>query len=427
MRDNNHSTTSFTHQPSTTFETVAQKTSELYSIAQSKETNESVFESIEDAPEDSDAPEVLSDGNEDSNFDDDDSVSDTFGQDQPICIVDPDNPKPGTCTHAFITGADSNRKIVSFFFGRNRSETYSIPMTAWPVLCRRHYQLRRWRNTQTYGIFQCSMIIWTLRRMEELNLWTHLELGFNSVEHHRRYGSPKPTSRAPSSTATATTLTAKRMFKSSRTTTRMLPPLEPLLSLPDGRPARLLTSPSDILYPYHTPYTFSEAIEILTATKRLLQQQLTLNPSLTPEFPPIEAIPILPAQLDALHKKHAETRVRDVNTEIRHSLTRVARLENAKRMAKYGGREGKGKSQAKYEKVKEELEEAYRERDALKGKGKRARQEAKRAVQRARETKHLLPRRPTGWGGRKGAMGGDRGTGRREDSSSPFEGDEGGE
>lgn len=88
-----------------------------------------------------------------------------------FCEPDPLDPDRVPC-NAKIEHED--RQGISHFFGRNKRATSTIPTSCYPLLCRNHYQERKYRMKETPGIEagqQCDAIAITMMRMSELT-WT---------------------------------------------------------------------------------------------------------------------------------------------------------------------------------------------------------------------------------------------------------------
>ena len=60
-----------------------------------------------------------------------------------------------------------DRKVVSHFFGRNKSCTRRIPDHLFAPFCRKHYQRSRYRKVMPFGLVQMDLVETTLARMQE--------------------------------------------------------------------------------------------------------------------------------------------------------------------------------------------------------------------------------------------------------------------
>ena len=60
-----------------------------------------------------------------------------------------------------------DRKVVSHFFGRNKSCTRRIPDHLFAPFCRKHYQRSRYRKVMPFGLVQMDLVERTLARMKE--------------------------------------------------------------------------------------------------------------------------------------------------------------------------------------------------------------------------------------------------------------------
>ena len=59
-----------------------------------------------------------------------------------------------------------DRKVVSHFFGRNKSCTRRIPDDLFAPFCRKHYQRSRYRKVSPFGLVQMELVEKTLERMQ---------------------------------------------------------------------------------------------------------------------------------------------------------------------------------------------------------------------------------------------------------------------
>ena len=59
-----------------------------------------------------------------------------------------------------------DRKVVSHFFGRNKSCTRRIPDDLFAPYCRKHYQRSRYRKVSPFGLVQMELVEKTLHRMQ---------------------------------------------------------------------------------------------------------------------------------------------------------------------------------------------------------------------------------------------------------------------
>ena len=100
-----------------------------------------------------------------------------------------------------------DRKVVSHFFGRNKSCTRRIPDDLFAPYCRKHYQRSRYRKVSPFGLVQMELVELTLARMKasggitsfEVALklsarkeWEAWELYERECEDAQRRGLPLP-------------------------------------------------------------------------------------------------------------------------------------------------------------------------------------------------------------------------------------------
>lgn len=77
------------------------------------------------------------------------------------------------------------RKIISHFFGRNKSATKVFPDYVWVHYCRKHYQRARYRAGQ-WPFTQCDLLIESLSRMEDWGGVQSFEVILRRREQERR-------------------------------------------------------------------------------------------------------------------------------------------------------------------------------------------------------------------------------------------------
>lgn len=60
------------------------------------------------------------------------------------------------------------RKAISHYFGRNKKCTLLIPAHVWIGICRKHYQRTRYRNAETYPMYQIDLV---RKQIEKIERW----------------------------------------------------------------------------------------------------------------------------------------------------------------------------------------------------------------------------------------------------------------